>query len=83
MTSETRTAILLDETHRKVVGERMDEIAEIAVVKDQTPIPWCTTHDSPKVVDDKARYCYEKSLAEVFTCEISTGGPDHKWWKDV
>jgi len=79
MPSETRTAILLDETHRKVVGERMDEIAEIAVVKDQTPILWCETHDaSVYIIDDK---CGWGQLAtDPSPCVLSTA---HKWWKDV
>ena len=83
MTSETRTAILLDESHKKVVGERMDEIAEIAVVKDQTPIPWCTTHDNRWFdVPGIMAGCYAGNQFKPCV-DKSTGGPDHKWWKDT
>ena len=83
--SETRTAILLDESHKKVVSERMDEIAEIAVVKDQEAMPWCTTHNAQQSGDN---YCWKSVDYDAFpnireaNCEFSQGGPDHKWWED-
>ena len=53
----------------------------------QQAIPWCTTHDS-KVTDPVdgdpdtcARGEWEPQL--VGLCEISTGGPEHKWWVDL
>ncbi len=40
----------------------------------QEAIPWCITHDQPDELDE---YGDHGGL-----CEVSTGGPDHKWWKD-
>ena len=51
----------------------------------QTAIPWCTTHDSAAASpsDIPPIYC---AVWEGFNtngaCDILTGGPDHKWWKD-
>ena len=81
----TRTAILLDESAKQVVAERLDEIEEIAVVRDQEAIPWCTTHDN--IECDGAEYptCWARIHGETEgdVCVISHGGPDHKWWKDT
>ena len=41
----------------------------------QVAIPWCITHDRPDELDE---YGDDGGL-----CEVSTGGPDHKWWKDA
>ena len=46
----------------------------------QQAIPWCTTHDLPSC-PLPARFCYE-AYRDPFSCSISTGGPDHKWWRD-
>ena len=44
-------------------------------IVDQVAIPWCTTHDRPDELDE---YGDDGGL-----CEVSTGGPDHKWWRDT
>ena len=81
MTSETRTAVLIYGDAKLEVADRMGEIAEIAVVKDQTAIPWCTTHDQK--ADDVVCVIGSGDCGYVrLPCVISTGGPDHKWWKD-
>ena len=77
----TRTAILLDESAKQVVAERLDEIEEIAVVKDQEAIPWCTTHDLPDLFSDGM--CADSRVVSLDECNISQGGRDHKWWKDT
>ena len=54
----------------------------------RSAIPWCTTHDGQALYGDK---CPSGMNIEQFPpvgfykawCEISQGGPDHKWWKDV
>ena len=50
------------------------------------PIPWCTTHDCQALYGDK---CPPGMNIEQYApvgfyqawCEVSQGGPDHKWWK--
>ena len=51
-------------------------------------IPWCTTHDSkrlghnPELCEFAAWYSnQDKHQIGGQNCVISTGGPDHKWWK--
>lgn len=51
----------------------------------QTPIPWCTTHDSygyvrPKGLPDACQQA--EAYGWEGLCVISTGGPDHRWWQD-
>ena len=50
----------------------------------QTAIPWCTTHDAQQSGDQP--YCKDARApdtdAEIHKCTFSTGGSDHKWWKD-
>ncbi len=51
----------------------------------QTAIPWCTRHDSKAYVreDDLASSCQQADgYGWIDQCVISTGGPDHKWWRD-
>ena len=43
----------------------------------RTAIPWCTTHDT-KGDNDHLMFHRGRKI-----CVISTGGPDHWWWKDV
>lgn len=44
-------------------------------------IPWCTAHNSkgvlPGLVCDLAQFAEHP----VTPCVISTGGPDHEWWR--
>ncbi len=45
-----------------------------------TPIPWCTTHDHHSYQrgpgpDECDRWVVERD------CEISLGGPSHRWWR--
>ncbi len=54
-------------------------------VKNQRAIPWCTTHDLRARKDDD-RVCPGGGWVGVgysTRCQISSGGPDHKWWVDV
>ena len=96
MTSETRTAILLDESAKQVVADRLDEIEEIAVVVTLEAIPWCTTHHRSvelgfQLISEplKCRVSSRQWKSHLgfrwadhpLTCEVSQGGPDHKWWK--
>ena len=63
-----------------------------SIVKSEA-IPWCTTHDRQAIVEnDEASFVVEECWQVVWTdelggdyelCRISTGGPDHDWWKDV
>ena len=59
------------------------------------PIPWCTTHDrdahmttwSVKEQQQTPGGCGEVRLSDecyedITRCIVSTGGPDHKWWRD-
>ena len=50
---------------------------------DQRAIPWCTTHDAEQADYDDICWkgVWRPNAGGV--CVISTGGPDHKWWKDV
>lgn len=49
----------------------------------QQAIPWCTTHDLKAFTDGSDACWLEEGLENnPRRCEISTGGPDHKWWKD-
>lgn len=45
------------------------------------PIPWCTTHNTS--VGAESSVCDYGDLSGHGGCVISTGGPDHKWWRDV
>ncbi len=51
-------------------------------------IPWCTTHDFGECHCGHVEVCHCQShdavsAGPINTCVISTGGPDHKWWKDT
>ena len=53
----------------------------------QEAIPWCTTHDSETAIslDGQVYFCRKAQTwthLETHGCEVSTGGPDHKWWRD-
>ena len=56
------------------------------VITHQDPIPWCTTHNAQQSGEN---YCWKFVDYAAFSnvreanCELSTGGPDHKWWEDV
>ena len=54
-----------------------------------TAIPWCTTHDvsttsdecdSPIAIFDMSP---DAAPFDEIPCVISTGPPDHHWWKDT
>ncbi len=53
---------------------------------DQQAIPWCTTHYGIVVNSTPERQCWRAFwLGGEFNeepCNISSGGPDHKWWRD-
>ncbi len=51
----------------------------------QTAIPWCTTHDSKAYVRIDELSACERAEAYGWndSCNISLGGYDHLWWKDV
>ena len=53
------------------------------VRREQQAIPWCIAHNSkgvlPGLVCDLAQFTEFESTP----CEISTGGPEHKWWMDL
>ena len=59
----------------------------------QSAIPWCTTHDSEAAwIDpetDEPAVCHLDTVVvgeggpEWQDCQISFGGPDHKWWRDA
>ncbi len=46
---------------------------------DQIAIPWCTTHDR---WTEGFGFCRANDIPNEI-CEVSTGGPDHKWWEDA
>ena len=54
---------------------------------DQTAIPWCTTHDHHVDTTGLIGCDYLTTIdqCEPITdrCVVSTGPPDHKWWKDI
>ena len=56
---------------------------EDKTIIDQEAIPWCTTHNAKGIRPDLV--CDLAQFAEfpVTDCNISMGGPDHKWWKDI
>ena len=52
----------------------------------QQAILWCTTHDSKLIA--RGDMCQDKSWSTLAgldsgVCVISTGGPEHKWWRDI
>ncbi len=51
----------------------------------QQPIPWCTTHDdiAAKSGDRCRGFSYYGTKWDINECVISSGGTDHKWWKDI
>ncbi len=67
----------------------MSDLAELRMVThspsqdmraiSQEAIPWCTTHDMTIIGDDD--YCWKIDYDKL-DCVISSGGLDHKWWKD-
>ena len=49
----------------------------------QTPIPWCTTHDSIAATRNRCKNFTKWDIRkDEYDCVISTGPPDHFWWKD-
>ena len=53
----------------------------------QEAIPWCTTHDSkvaspPPLLTCEWVLAHWDDVATIQPCNPSTGGPDHKWWRD-
>ena len=60
-----------------------DAESEVADAYVQEAIPWCTVHNTkgvrPNLVCDLAQF----AEFPVTDCNISTGGPEHKWWKDI
>ncbi len=63
-----------------------DAESEVADPHVLTAIPWCTTHDAQQSGEN---YCWISVDFDAFPnirnadCAFSTGGPDHKWWKDT
>ncbi len=53
---------------------------DLGRVLTRTAIPWCTFHDYQAMSDVIGCPADYRGLDE--SCDISTGGPDHKWWKD-
>lgn len=49
-------------------------------VYNQVAIPWCTTHDHQS--NESLHACLAGIIKEG-ECHISTGPPDHKWWRDT
>ena len=51
----------------------------------QEAIPWCVKHDSMAednyMCDVEVGSPTDKNVKP--DCVVSTGGPDHKWWKDT
>ena len=44
-------------------------------------ISWCTTHDN-EAVHEQGTGCYQAiAIGNWSDSVISSGGPDHKWWK--
>ena len=82
-TLETRTLYRIDKTRRGgITGVHSAQYAMLTV--DQEAIPWCTTHDMSIYLIDGVCFAGWMLInrGEVAPCEISMGGPDHKWWKD-
>ena len=51
-------------------------------IQNQTSIPWCTTHDAQQS-KVRSHFCCESwNGLQQPKCVISTGPPDHFWWKD-
>ena len=50
----------------------------------QTAIPWCVEHDMQATHDWRGDIpvCHRQSDVPP-DCQVSTGGPDHKWWQDT
>ena len=61
---------------RLVLLEPREVDRQLGFTSEQTPIPWCTTHDTK---GDNTHLMFRRGQK---ICVISTGGPDHKWWKD-
>ncbi len=69
-------------------------LTEPIEVVGQQAIPWCTFHNRPlgtgagggdfNPMDETCAYPPKNvPMPEIYDCEISTGGPDHKWWVDL
>jgi len=72
MTSEIRLVVMVPIPHELIIDDYLT----------QTAIPWCTTHDSSMTTDGQR--CLVQTIFDYAEgCVISTGGPDHKWWKDT
>ncbi len=55
------------------------------VTVNMEPIPWCLTHDSPYSegwITEEACLQREVRANSEDECELSNGGPDHRWWVD-
>lgn len=65
---------------RLVLLEPREVDRQLGFTTQQTAIPWCTTHNQPPVFYDElaGAICHPDSR----NCNVSKGGPDHKWWKD-
>ncbi len=60
-----------------------DAESEVADAYVQEPMPWCTTHDQKwESVSAIMEGCWAGSQLKPCV-DKSTGGPDHKWWKDT
>ena len=76
----TSTRTQFETVYRPLVGP-MFSTAGFQEIR-REPIPWCTTHSSPVLHFDFNEKCWAY-VVEPGACLISTGGPDHKWWKDT
>ena len=81
MELETRTLYRINKTRTGgITGVHSGQYAMPKV--EQTAIPWCITHDAELVDNDVCwRGVWRPTAGGI--CDISTGGPDHKWWEDT
>ena len=94
-TPETRTVyqVMTCGPYNNPTPELMKAVAPKLYVSstrhEQTAMVWCLQHDKgPLLSDDTVCGVHElvrigvHTLEKVGSCIVSTGGPDHKWWKD-
>ena len=82
---------------RLVLLEPREVDRQLGFTSEQKAIPWCTTHDEKlpdgpelKKVEPRCWFDYFYGVKDSdgnrvgsLMCVVSTGGPDHYWWKDT
>ncbi len=74
----TSTRTQFETVYRPLVGPLFSTAGFQEIRRE--PISWCTTHNHQS---NESLHACLAGIIEEGACRISTGGPDHKWWKDT